>query len=306
MPLLCQRHRYGKALTAAFKQQFPFMDVEEFEATGAPLLEKYLSEKRAGIHLVDVVQMASPSLIQRAIDEGYISTYVVTSEKQFPSGSYVSGLWYPSLVATNVYMYNTTLVTEEQAEKLTTYEGLWDPVLSGLQIAIQNVAASATSQDYFYYLDTKYGRESWRKLKTLNVKIYEPLPAVDAVSRGEAAITYVGESLALSAWIAKAPIRWRVPEPAIVKYDPTAIASSPPHPNAARLFQEFLLSRKGQAVYNSLAEASVRADVGELRPVKDETWFQKAPDRRIAPDFAAEKDKALAKLIEDWKALFVN
>jgi len=97
-----------------------------------------------------------------------------------------------------------------------------------------------------------------------------------------------------------------VPEPGITTPYPSVIAKNPPHPNAARLLQEFIMSKTGQIAYNTYAESSARTDVGELRSVKTEPWFKKAEDRKLAPPLGEEFQKALPKLLEDYRAVFLQ
>ena len=62
-----------------------------------------------------------------------------------------------------------------------------------------------------------------------------------------------------------APIDWVAIEP-VIPVPATAIAlpKQPPHPNAARLFIDYILSREGQEVMRSLGRNTTRTDVDPL------------------------------------------
>jgi iron(III) transport system substrate-binding protein len=62
-----------------------------------------------------------------------------------------------------------------------------------------------------------------------------------------------------------ASIDWMALEPAVVEIDPLMIGAKAPHPNAARLFLNFLLSKEGQEMLVGLERIPVRRDV-EPRP----------------------------------------
>jgi ABC-type Fe3+ transport system substrate-binding protein len=294
-------------LVEAFKKTFPFVEVQQFVNTGGPTLERYLSEKRARQNLADVVMLASLAHVNQVKSEGFIENYKVAAEPKFKPGTYESGVWYPIAIANLVYLYNTNLVTEEQASKLTKYDSLWDPGLASIPKGIQNAAASTTSLTLFYYFDKTYGRDSWTKLKTANAKVYEPLPTIDALARGEVGITYASESLAITQFNNGAPLRWRVPEPVFAQPYATIIAKDAPHPNAARLFQEFIMTKPGQTVYQAKADTSARTDVPDGRAVVSQPWFKKAEERQIEPPIDPVAFGAVApKLVEDWKAVFTQ
>lgn len=301
---------YHLAFTAAttpaiaeFKKRFPFIAVDEFTATGGPLMERFLAEKRAGSDLADVIETGSEALMTQLIDEGHIEKYKATSEGAFKPGTFRSGWWYAVAVGANiVYIYNTNLVTAEQAKILERFDGLWDPALAGKTIGVPNVVSSPAAQQFFYYLEKAYGAASWEKLKSF--KVLDPLPGGDAVARGEVAIMPDPESVGQTQWGNKAPVRWTVPQPALVDPYPQAIASKAPHPNAARLLQEFLLSKPGQTPFATFVSPSARTDVPESRAVASESWFVPSDRRTYFDEDRADFAKRLPSLIEDWKKVF--
>ena len=64
-------------------------------------------------------------------------------------------------------------------------------------------------------------------------------------------------------------------EPVIPEMNPIAISARAPHPNTAKLFVDFVLSREGQEMISSFLRIPVRADVeaqipeGETQRSKD-------------------------------------
>jgi iron(III) transport system substrate-binding protein len=69
---------------------------------------------------------------------------------------------------------------------------------------------------------------------------------------------------------AKAPIDFVFPEPFVLVKTPTAIsiAAGAPHPHAAALFVEFLLSKSGQDIMATQGRWTSRKDVGYLVDLK--------------------------------------
>jgi iron(III) transport system substrate-binding protein len=58
-----------------------------------------------------------------------------------------------------------------------------------------------------------------------------------------------------------APVDWVALEPAVTQVNPVMIAAKAPHPNAARLFYDFILSKEGQEMLRGMQRIPVRKDV---------------------------------------------
>src|SRR5207302_11373624 len=58
-----------------------------------------------------------------------------------------------------------------------------------------------------------------------------------------------------------APIDWLPHETAVTQVNPAMIGSKAPHPNAARLFYDYLLSKQGQEELRGYQRIPVRKDV---------------------------------------------
>jgi len=58
-----------------------------------------------------------------------------------------------------------------------------------------------------------------------------------------------------------APVDWLALDPAVTQVNPVMIGAKAPHPNAARLFYDYLLSKEGQEQLRSYQRIPVRKDV---------------------------------------------
>ena len=58
-----------------------------------------------------------------------------------------------------------------------------------------------------------------------------------------------------------APVDWVYLNPVFANIHPTGIAAKAPHPNAARLFIDFVLSKRGQEVIRAMNRIPDRIDV---------------------------------------------
>jgi len=75
-----------------------------------------------------------------------------------------------------------------------------------------------------------------------------------------------------------ASIDWVALEPAVVEIDPLMISAKAPHPHAARLFLNFLLSKEGQEMLVRLERIPIRRDV-QPQPARLFRGYQRNVER---------------------------
>lgn len=295
------------ALVKEFKKQFPFMSVEEYDNSGPGLHERFMTEQRAKSGHADVIQFANPTLAAQAISEGYLATYTPTSAGKFDKGFVRDGLWYPSGLSTRiVYMYNKNIVSDAQAQKLKSYDAMWKETFSNRGVAVLDGVSSSNGQLYYYFLEKQYGPESWATLAAKKPFVGSSTPAADAVTRGEVGVGLASESIAQEAYASGAPVRWVVPQPSLVEAWPLAVPQSAPHPNAARLLYEFLLSKPGQTIFGENGLVSTRSDVVGEPKVASEPWFTKYKDRKNYQIDLPDYEKALTTMADRFKKAFAK
>lgn len=294
-----------KALTSAFKKHFPFIKINEYASSGDLLFEKFISEQRAGSHQADVLSASAPEQIEAADKEGYIEHYKLGSESSFQPATFASGVWYafarPTLA---VYAYNSNSISPAQAKTLSTYQGLWSKELGDVPMNIYTPLQSTGARLYFYYIKKSFGDDSWTALAAKNPKFADSVASLSQLQSGETSVLVTSEGSALAAYNSGAPIRWTVPEPALGGAYPEAIVAKAPHPAAAKLLHEFILSKEGQKIFARLAEPSARTDVGEQRAPKKESWFTPVDKRQYAHIDSADFAKSSDALLQQWRQVF--
>jgi iron(III) transport system substrate-binding protein len=93
-----------------------------------------------------------------------------------------------------------------------------------------------------------------------------------------------------------APVKWIPMEPATGALSVVSIAKNAPHPNAAKLFEDFLISKEGQAVYQRTAYLPADPQVRALDPtLKPEDGNFRS--RFFTPEETAEK-------MPEWKKIY--
>jgi len=72
-------------------------------------------------------------------------------------------------------------------------------------------------------------------------------------------------------------------EPIIAQLDAVMLSAQSPHPNAARLFADFALSKEGQSSLADVQHIPVRRDMepSSQPAVRGHKWFVERPDKHV-------------------------
>jgi iron(III) transport system substrate-binding protein len=143
------------------------------------------------------------------------------------------------------------------------------------------------------------GEDYWAKQASLKPTLFpSQAPMVDAMIRGEIGIAPLVTVLAIPLAAQGAPIKWFfAPEGVPVTVFCAGIAKGAAHPNAARLFMDWALSREGQALmvelgsFTSMTNAPMPPGV-DAAAIK--TWY---PDD-------AEVERIFKSWTDDWNKAY--
>jgi iron(III) transport system substrate-binding protein len=248
----------SKAVVDRFEKKYGIRPTL-FRTGGGPLLNKIFTEARGGRFDWDVVvgrgEMVLP-LTERKIITSYHSPEAKMIDEQLVDKE---GFWTAYYVNSYVLGWNTKLVKKQDVPK--TYEELLNPKWKGGQISLDTEAYGMLEG-----LKRVWGREK-------AIGYFKRLAALDPVlKRGNTErvqLTLAGEYpliIAYNQTIQRmtsrgAPIDWLPLEPAITQVNPVMLAAKAPHPNAARLFYDFVISKEGQEMLRGFQRIPVRKDV---------------------------------------------
>ena len=262
-----------RPMVEAFEKQYPAIRVQYARASNTETTLKILNEVRARRVQADVFDVTSG--IFPLLDAGVIAAYPPKAAAHYPDEyKDKQGRW----TATNLYFlttaYNTKLVPADQAPK--TFADLLDPKWKG-QMAWSNEPAVQDAPGFIHNIlstmGEKDGMDYLRKFAAQDVVAVaaSPRAVLDEVIAGEhkLGIMMYNHHVAISA--AKgAPIAWVKMQPLPALFSMMGVVKDAPHPNAARLFEEFVLSEAGQKVMAANdylpADPNVPARIPELKP----------------------------------------
>ena len=235
-----------RQFTSGFEAEYPFLKVEVLTSGPQSLLNRILTEHRAGKYNYDTLNIRSSALytLKKA---NAIIRYDTPYRRGLRAGfydkdGYFNGIWASLLV----YLFNTKQVGRAQAPRSIDdlLQTQWKGKLGMDQDADDWLAALLD-----FYGDEK-GKQIARSLGGQNLNIRKGRTLVSQlVAAGEFPVQIdAHHHEAVSLRQAEAPIDYIFPEPFIPVKSVSAfvMSSQPPHPHAAALLVDFMLSKKGQ------------------------------------------------------------
>lgn len=248
----------ANTLIGAFEKRYPFIKVRLNRIGSEKLLTRVLTEARAKKFFADVIQTVEFSMhvFQRS---GVLARYLPQSDSFYPKDFKAEGLW--TTVYYNAYVtgYNSRLVTASTMPK--SYDDLLDRKWRG------TLMMEGTKADWFAGMLQIMGQERGLQFMRALAK-QQPSPReghellAQLVAAGEGLFDVnIPVSSVERMKERGAPIDWTAlgPVPAIMVG--AGLAANAPHPNAAKLFLEFVLSRDGQKLMQTPGRHVARRDV---------------------------------------------
>ncbi len=251
-----------------FEELYPFMKGKtKLEKGGSfKLRDKYNEELEADDVKVDVIHLSDPTIFIDWKKEGHLYYYPSKEYIAYPKEYKDDGYWAALRVTSVCIAYNAQVISKEEAPR--TWKDLLDPKWKG-KIQLGDPRQKGTRYIQYYHLREKYGIDFWKGLAKQDCRIEEKAGDLSSeLLSGEYPIagTYLGY-FAYGRSIKKGePIRavWPSGEVPVV-LGPVAIVAEAPHPAAASLFMDFILSLEGQVLFQTLLGTySVRNDVPPL------------------------------------------
>src|SRR2546427_608382 len=246
-------------LTAAFEKKYG-VKVKVWRAGSEKVLQRTLAEAAARRHEVDAIHS---SALEMETLHGKKILHPVTSpySTELIAGALrPHGEWVATYLSVWVQAYNTRLVKKEDLPK--TFQDLLDPRWKG------KLGIEANVPEWYSTVVLDMGEEK-------GINFFRNLVGRNGISvrRGHSLLNNMvvaGEvPLALTVYhympeAARrkgAAIDWFVLEPAVARMSGIGIARRAPHPNAALLFYDFMLSAEAQELLVSMEYAPTHAGV---------------------------------------------
>ena len=255
----------ANVMISRFEQKYPFVKVKLNRTDSEKLLTKILVEARAKKPMADVIQTLGFGM--HALKKSQHLGHYLSSENGYYSKDFKEeGYW--TTVYTNPYVvaYNPRMVSKENLPR--KYDDLLHPMWQG------KMMMEPTKVDWFGGVLQLMGKEKglkyMRELAKQNImnRIGHDLIA-QLVAAGEASLDIDIPAPSVDRVRKRgAPIDWVAFPPAPASLIGIGISSQPVHPNAARLYVDFVLSLEGQKTLADLGRYLARMEIMQEQMVK--------------------------------------
>ncbi len=308
----------GGQLNAAFRKKYG-IDIEFFQGRGAEIIEKLMTERRAGLYVADVsigglttyFNVTVPANISVSLEPMLMQDEVKDPAKwragKIPFLDKKKQVIALVSLASLYISVNKDMVKDGE---ITSFNDLLDPKWKG-KIVINDPSSAGRGNSWFSYMmiqlhGKEKGAEYMKKLVANEPVIQrnERLQ-VEWLARGKYPVLVGAKPTEFQSFVnAGAPIKWvKVKEAAPLSSGSLNLNAfdKAPHPNAARVFVNWILSREaGEIIAATSGYPSERADVSrekfdpDLVPgpkdvLEDEDYLlQKSVMQKVAADIFKE------------------
>ena len=301
-----------------FTKAFPKIRVQYTPGRLSQVISRLMAEQRAGVRQVDLLLGGTDVLLGTFKDKGLlqpIRPLLVLPEVLDPSAWFKGKLLFADREDKYVAMYravpyasaciNTNII---KAGELKSYWDLVNPKWKG-KIASQDFSSgSARNQMYVIYIREDLGPKYLKRLVgEMEITISRNVVQLgDWLAQGKFAIALGGvdcPDLALKG-LPVAPLFLEGLAAVGAGNDPASMLASAPHPNASKVFLNWILSREGQMAFQKLTkENSLRIDIPKDGIVEPENMLDPKKQYLFT---GLEEHKKKINDFEPWLESLVN
>jgi iron(III) transport system substrate-binding protein len=253
----------SRLVAAGFEKKYPFIKVDIFRAGGEQIVNRAIAEAGAGQNHADVFNAFALKVLQ---ERGFLQPYAAPEAAAYPAAyKDPRHFWVSMKNNYNVIGYNSRMVTAQEAPK--NWEDLLHPRWKD--------KLGMDDEEYFWYAGmlkhwgadkgkkymealAKQGIQ-WRNGHNLLVELMGageyPVSVVIYPERAEQ-LKDKGQTVE---WV-------KTTDPILVNMDIMGVAAKAPHPNAAKLFFNYVLSKEAQLILHKRHRISARPDIPPLVP----------------------------------------
>jgi iron(III) transport system substrate-binding protein len=248
-----------QSVANAFESKYPFLKVRITRTSGEKLINRIRTEQLAGRFLFDAVSAAPVPILESF---NAIQPYCSPEAKAFASQfRHPTCMWTGIVGNYYVIVYNTKMVSKEDVPRD------WHDLTEANRKSKGQIAIDPEEYSWLAGMEGYLGEERTKKLMTglarQDIRWQKGHNNIaDLLAAGEFpfALSYATRTEEMRS--KGAPMDWvKTTKPIVVDPHNLAMAARPVHPNAAKLWIDFLLSNEGQTVLFKHKEAVFRSGV---------------------------------------------
>jgi iron(III) transport system substrate-binding protein len=248
----------SKPLADAFEKKYG-VKVELWRALSDKVVQRAVTEAQGRRNAVDVIETNGPEMEMIAREKllaPFVSPYLEDLPQQAVPRHH---MWVPDRLNFFVVGYNTQKV--QRSEIPATYEGFLDPKWRG------RIGMEATDSKWMGALLSRWGEQKgmdfFQKLSAMKPDMRKGhILLAELVAAGEVPVGLTMYNANIVSLKRKgAPIDFVPVQPVAARPQGIGVARNAPHPNAALLFADFVLSPEGQKLFESMGRVPASTKV---------------------------------------------
>jgi iron(III) transport system substrate-binding protein len=264
------------AIAHYFQNKYKGIEVEVHRNGSQRVLQRFMQETAAGIKNADIVHTSDAGHFVLLKDKGLLLQYTPKGVESFPAGFKDKNGFYFGMRATlSVIAHNPKLVPEKDAP--ATWKDLLNSKWSG-KLVTAHPGYSGIIMTHVLALVNQYGWDYFRDLAKNKLHLVQSAndPA-GVVASGERPVGVNGAEYFYYKTLKQGnPIKIIYPKEGVpLVVSPVAVAKDAPHPNAAKLFMEFIFAKESQqlladkeGLYTGHPDVTYPADKPKLKDLK--------------------------------------
>ncbi|HZQ61666.1 MAG TPA: extracellular solute-binding protein [Casimicrobiaceae bacterium] len=232
-------------ITEAFEKKYG-VKVSLWRASSEKVVQRGVTEARAGRYSPDVFETNGPEM-EALYREQLLDTFYSPLFKDLPPQAFPKHRQYvPDRFNFFVVGWNTNLVKAQDVPN--SYQDLLDPKWTG------KIGLEASDVDWFAAMVKQMGEQKgldyFKRLAALKPQLRTGHTLIaELVASGEIPLTIASYNHNIERLAVKgAPVKWKALDPTFGRPQGIGVARMAPHPHAALLFIDFMLSREGQEI----------------------------------------------------------
>ena len=291
----------AELLVNEFRKDRPGIDVEQTRLGSAPLVERFGTEFAAGRNIADVVITFPEERMFEGMKTGWMAAWVPPELKSFPATvNYQSkNMMFNVQTSREAIIWNKQKVKPAEAPK--EWADLFDPRWKG-KVGMNPPWRSVAIQGIVAYWEKLGLGDTAAKLKANDVRFFEGSGGIiQAVIRGDIYVSELTDVPLNVALADGAPIGFIYPKSGTtLSKSYVFVAAKAPHPNAAKVFTNWLLTAKGQELLQKFGGLSAtRPGIPPLSHLPATPTLSNTHDGLDLTPPAKQKE-----IVDHWRTVF--
>jgi iron(III) transport system substrate-binding protein len=286
-------------LLAKFHEAYPDIEPEQVRLASNQLVQRFGTEFDADRNLADVVITFADERVNAGLKKGWAVKWKPPELPNFAPQYNQDDMLFTLSHAREVLLYNKNRVSAADAPK--EWADLFDPKWKG-KVGINPPWRAVPIQQIVAFWQDKGLGDVAAKLKANDVKFFEGSGGViQAIIRGDVLVAEATDSTLNALLEDGAPVGFVYPQSGTtLSGSVTFVSSKAPHPNAAKVFLNWLMTAEGQeAMQEYLALGATRTGIGPLKHVPATSQLANVVEGITI--LTPERSK---KIVEHWRETF--